>query len=107
MDLSIVVRLANVKLWRRKPGRCLTAVAQALLYEAESVRSFEGIPLSEPMPNESNILHLRHLLERRQPGQGLFEEFRAHLGDAGDDPEGRNHRVRHHHSIPRFYQDLH
>ena len=66
MDLSIVVRLANVKLWRRKPGPCLTAVAQALLYEAESVRRLKGLRLSEPMPDESNILHFRHLLERRQ-----------------------------------------
>ena len=106
MDLSIVVRLANVKLWLRKPGPRLTAVVQDLLYRAESVRRLKGLRLSEPMPDESNILHFRHLLERRRPGQGLFEEFRAHLEGAGDDPEGRNHRVRHHHSSPRFYQDL-
>ena len=36
-----------------------------LLYEAESVRRFAGLRLSEPIPDESTILHFRHLLERR------------------------------------------
>ena len=43
-----------------------------LLYEAESVRRFAGLRLSEPLPDESTILHFRHLLERHQLGQGLF-----------------------------------
>ena len=54
-----------------------------LLYEAESVRRFAGLRLSEPIPDESTILHLRHLLERRRLGQGLFEEIKGHLEEQG------------------------
>ena len=54
-----------------------------LLYEAESVRRFAGLRLSEPIPDESTILHFRHLLERRQLGQGLFEEIKGHLEEQG------------------------
>ena len=53
------------------------------MYEAESVRRFVGLRLSEPIPDESTILHFRHLLEWRQLGQGLFEEIRSHLGERG------------------------
>ena len=54
-----------------------------LLYEAESVRDFAGLRLSEPIPDESTILHFRHLLERRQLGQRLFEEIKGHLEEQG------------------------
>ena len=54
-----------------------------LLYEAESVRRFAGLRLSEPIPDESTILHFRHLLERHQLGQGLFEEIKVHLAERG------------------------
>ena len=54
-----------------------------LLYEAESVRRFAGLRLSEPIPDESTILHFRHLLERHQLGQGLFEEIKSHLEERG------------------------
>ena len=54
------------------------------MYEAESVRGFAGLRLtSEPIPDESAILHFRHLLERRQLGQGLFEEIKEHLAEQG------------------------
>ena len=39
--------------------------------------------LSEPIPDESTILHFRHLLERHQLGQGLFEEIKSHLEEQG------------------------
>ena len=32
-----------------------------LLYEAKSVRRFVGLKLSGPLPDESTILHFRHL----------------------------------------------
>ena len=54
-----------------------------LLYEAESVRRFAGLRLSEPIPDESTIPHFRHLLERHQLGQGLFEEIKGHLEEQG------------------------
>ena len=54
-----------------------------LLYEAESVRRFVGLRLSEDLPDESTILHFRHLLEKHQLGQGLFEEIKGHLEKQG------------------------
>ena len=54
-----------------------------LLYEAESVRNFAGLGLSEPLPDESTILHFRHLLERHELGRGLFEEVKGYLAERG------------------------
>ena len=51
--------------------------------EAESVRRFAGLRLSEPIPDESTILHFRHLLEGHQLGRGLFEEIKGHLEEQG------------------------
>ena len=45
-----------------------------LLYEAESVRRFAGLKLSEALRDETSILNVRHLLGRHQLGWSLFEE---------------------------------
>ena len=50
-----------------------------LLYEAESVRRFVGLNLTEALPDETTILNFRHLLERHELGKGLLEEINAHL----------------------------
>ena len=47
------------------------------------MRRFAGLRLSEPIPDESTILHFRHLLERHQLGQGLFEEIKDHMAEQG------------------------
>ena len=54
-----------------------------LLYEAESVRRFAGLRLSESLPDESTILNFRHLLEEHHLGQGLFTEIKNHLEEHG------------------------
>ena len=54
-----------------------------LLYEAESARRFCGLTLSEPIPDESTILHFRHLLERHALGRELFAAINAHLARRG------------------------
>ena len=54
-----------------------------LLSEAESVRRFAGLRRSEPLPDESTILHFRHLLEKHELGEGLFEEINGHLEAQG------------------------
>ena len=51
--------------------------------EAESVRRFVGLKLSEALPGESTILHSRHLLEEHSLGQGLLEEINAHQESQG------------------------
>ena len=42
-----------------------------------------GLILSESLPNKSTILHFRHLLEQRQLGQDLFQEFNRRLESQG------------------------
>ena len=54
-----------------------------LLYEAESVRRFCGLTLIEAIPDETTILHFRHLLERHDLGTKLFETINAHLARRG------------------------
>ena len=54
-----------------------------LLYDSRSVQQFVGLRLSEPIPDESTILHFRHLLEKHRLGQGLFEEIKACLVERG------------------------
>ena len=54
-----------------------------LLYEAESVRRFCGLSLTEAIPDESTILHFRHLLERHELGTELFATINAHLAKQG------------------------
>ncbi len=54
-----------------------------LLYEAESVCRFCGLNLSGPIPDESTILHFRHLLERHQLGAALLETINTHLAGQG------------------------
>ena len=54
-----------------------------LLYEAESVRRFVGLRLSEALPDETTILNFRHLLEEHELGDSLFEEINSHLASQG------------------------
>ena len=53
------------------------------LYEAESVRRFCGLKLSGPFPDESTILHFRHLLEQHQLAAALLGTIKAHLARQG------------------------
>lgn len=77
--LSVMLRVHIIQLCYNLSDPAM----EDLLYEAESVRRFAGLRLSEPIPDESTILHFRHLLERRQLGQGLFEEIKEHLAEQG------------------------
>ena len=78
---------------------------QALLYEAESVRRFIGLSLTEALPDETTILNFRHLLERHELGKGLLEEINAHPGVAGTAAEGGNHCGRQHHRGAVIHQE--
>ena len=78
-DLSVMLRVHIVQVCYNlsDPGM------EDLLYEAESVRRFVGLRLTGPLPDESTILHFRHLLERHNLGQGLFTEVREYLAEQG------------------------
>lgn len=54
------------------------------LYDIESMRRFVGIELNEDaIPDETTILHFRHLLERHQLTAALFAEINKHLTERG------------------------
>ena len=54
-----------------------------MLYEIESVRRIVGVRLCGPLPDETTILNFRHLLDRHDMGEGLFEEISDHLASRG------------------------
>jgi IS5 family transposase len=58
--------------------------AEEALYDSLSMRQFVGIDLGrEPVPDETTILNFRHLLERHQLGQPLFDGVNKHLAAHG------------------------
>jgi len=54
------------------------------LYDSVAMRGFVGLDLGlEPVPDETTILHFRHLLEAHELGRRLFEEVHVHLERQG------------------------
>jgi IS5 family transposase len=54
------------------------------LYDSASMRRFAGIDLGcEPVPDETTVCKFRHLLERHDLGQALFDRVNAHLAEHG------------------------
>ena len=54
--------------------------AEDALYDIEPMRRFAGVELAEDkIPDESTILHFRHLLERHQLTERIFAEVRGLL----------------------------
>jgi len=58
--------------------------AEEALYDSLSMRRFVGIDLGrEPVPDETTILHFRHLLERHDLAKALFDRVNAYLAERG------------------------
>lgn len=77
--LSVMLRIHCVQVFYNlsDPGM------EDMLYEVEPVRRFVGLRLSAALPDESTILHFRHLLERHRLGEGLLAEINTHLASQG------------------------
>ena len=77
--LSVMLRVHCVQLFYNlsDPGM------EDLLYESGPVRRFAGLKLSGPLPGETTILNFRHLLEKHDLGEGLFQEINARLESQG------------------------
>ena len=77
--LSVMLRIHCVQLFYNlsDPGM------EDMLYEVEPVRRFVGLRLSEALPDETTILHFRHLLEKHRLGEGLLAEINTHLARRG------------------------
>jgi len=58
--------------------------AEESLYDSHSMRKFVGVDLGqETVPDETTICRFRHLLERNNLGQKLFEEVAGYLQESG------------------------
>ena len=77
--LSAMLRIHCVQLFYNlsDPGM------EDMLYEVESVRRFVGLKLSGALPDETTILHFRHLLEAHGLGERLFQDINGHLAAQG------------------------
>jgi len=77
--LRVMLRIHCLQLWFNlsDPGM------EQELYDSRSMLEFAGLSLSEPIPDETTILHFRHLLERHRLGTELFETINAHLARQG------------------------
>jgi len=53
------------------------------LYEIASLRSFAGLSLGEPIPDETTILNFRHLLEQYDLAEDILKQVNAHLSRKG------------------------
>ena len=77
--LRVMLRIHCLQLWFNlsDPGM------EQELYDSRSMLEFAGLSLAAPIPDETTILHFRHLLERHQLGTALFATINAHLAGAG------------------------
>ena len=77
--LRVMLRIHCLQLWFNlsDPGM------EQELYDSRSMLEFAGLSLSEPIPDETTILHFRHLLERHQLGTALFATINTHLAARG------------------------
>jgi IS5 family transposase len=80
MPLEQMLRIYFMQQWYAlsDPGM------EEALYDVESMRRFAGIELAvEPVPDETTILHFRHLLEGAGLTERLFSEVAALLAERG------------------------
>jgi IS5 family transposase len=54
------------------------------IYDSESMRRFAGIDLeADPVPDETTILNFRHLMEKHQLTEKIFEKTKQYLSGKG------------------------
>lgn len=73
MPLAVMLRIYFMQQWFNLSD----PQAEDGLYDSESMRRFAGLSLADDrIPDETTILHFRHLLEQHQLTQAIFEEVR-------------------------------
>jgi len=76
MPLSVMLRIYFLQQWYglSDPG------AEAALYDMHSMRDFAGLDLArDAIPDETTILNFRHLLEKHQLTEALFDAVKTYL----------------------------
>lgn len=76
LPLERMLRIYFLQLWfdLSDPG------AEEALYDSAAMRAFAGVDLGAgPAPDETSILHFRHLLEQHELGKPILARVTAHL----------------------------
>ncbi len=80
MPLERILRIYFMQQWY---GLSDPAMEDAL-YDSESMRRFAGIDLAaDVIPDETTILHFRHLLEKHELTKKIFEKTKQYLTEKG------------------------
>lgn len=80
MPLEMMLRIYFMQQWY---GLSDPAMEDSL-YDIESMRRFAGIDLeTDAVPDETTILHFRHLLEKHKLTEKIFQQTRQYLQDKG------------------------
>ena len=77
--LESVLRIHLMQNWF---GLSDPAMEEAL-YENAPMRAFAGLSLTRPIPDETTILHFRHLLEQNELAPEILSRVNAHLSRKG------------------------
>jgi IS5 family transposase len=80
MPLEMMLRIYFMQQWY---GLSDPAMEDAL-YDSEAMRRFTGIDLAvDVIPDETTILHFRHLLEKHELTKKIFEKTKQYLTEKG------------------------
>ena len=77
--LALLLRIHCVQLFYNLSDPAM----EDMLYDSMAVQRFVGLTARGPRPDETTILHFRHLLEEHQLGEGLLAEISQHLAAQG------------------------
>lgn len=78
MPLPVMLRIYFMQQWFNLSD----PQAEDGLYDSESMRRFAGLSLADDrIPDETTILNFRHLLEKHQLTQAIFNEVRSLLDE--------------------------
>jgi transposase, IS5 family len=78
-ELSTMLRIHLMQNWFSLSDPSM----EEALYEIASLRSFAGLTLNQPIPDESTILHFRHLLEANDLAGDIFTAVNRYLTKKG------------------------
>ena len=94
--LALLLRIHCVQLFYNLSDPAM----EDALYDSVAVQRFVGLTARDLRPDETTILHFRHLLERHHLGEGLLVEMHPAPGDAGPTTARRHDRGRDHPRAP-------
>ena len=77
--LALLLRIHCVQLFYNLSDPAM----EDALHDSVAVQRFVGLTARDPRPDETTILHFRHLLEHHHLGEGLLAEITQHLAAQG------------------------